>query len=163
MMNITNPTHYDDVIVTTMASQITSLTIVYSIVHSDADQRKYQNSASLASVQGIHRWPVNIPHKGPVTRKMFPFDDVIMSIRYTPLRKSSRTFSCMCHIFKLIFWYCYKNMAFCNKNCIKQFIYFLIFASICYALGALRTSLNPKMRCSHKQIIRHHAFKISGE
>ena len=28
-------------------------------------------------LQGFHRWPVNSPHKGPVTRKMFPFDDVI--------------------------------------------------------------------------------------
>ena len=27
---------------------------------------------------GIHRWPVNSPHKCIVTRKMFPFDDVIM-------------------------------------------------------------------------------------
>ena len=43
-----------------------------------ADQRKYQNSASLAFVRGIHRRPVNSPHKWPVTRKMFPFDDVIM-------------------------------------------------------------------------------------
>ena len=70
--------HYDDVIMTTLASQITSLAIVYSIVHSDADQRKHQSSASLAFVRGIHRGPVNSPHKGPVTRKMFPFDDVIM-------------------------------------------------------------------------------------
>ena len=61
-----------------MASQITSLTIVYSTVHSGADQRKHQSSASLAFVRGIHRSPVNSPHKGPVTRKMFPFDDVIM-------------------------------------------------------------------------------------
>ena len=61
-----------------IASQITSLTIVYSIVCSDADQRKLQSSASLAFVQGIHRGPVNSPHKWPVTRKMFPFDDVIM-------------------------------------------------------------------------------------
>ena len=45
---------------------------------SGADQRKHQSSASLAFVRGIHRWPVNSPHKGPVTRKMFPFDDVIM-------------------------------------------------------------------------------------
>ena len=63
-----------------MASQITSLTIVYSTVHSGADQRKHQSSASLAFVQGIHRWPVNSQHKGPVTRKIFPFDDVIMNI-----------------------------------------------------------------------------------
>ena len=61
-----------------MASQITSLTIVYSAVYSGAGQRKHQSSASLAFVRGIHRWPVNSPHKGPVTRKMFPFDDVIM-------------------------------------------------------------------------------------
>ena len=62
----------------TIASQMTSLIIVYSTVYSDADQRKPQSSASLAFVRGIHRWPVNSPHKGPVTRKMFPFDDVIM-------------------------------------------------------------------------------------
>ena len=61
-----------------IASQITSLTIVFSTVYSDADQNKHQSSASLAFVQGIHRGPVNSPHKWPVTRKMFPFDDVIM-------------------------------------------------------------------------------------
>ena len=70
--------HYDDVIMCTMASQITSLTIVYSTVYSDADQRKHQSSASLAFVRGIRRGPVNSPHKWPVTRKMFPFHDVIM-------------------------------------------------------------------------------------
>ena len=61
-----------------MASLITGVSIVYSTVCSGGDQRKHQSSASLASVWGIHRWPVNCPHKGPVTRKMFPFDDVIM-------------------------------------------------------------------------------------
>ena len=70
--------HYNDVIMGAIASQITSLTIVYSTVYSDADQRKHQSSASLAFVRGIHRGPVNSPHKWPVTRKMFPFDDVIM-------------------------------------------------------------------------------------
>ena len=43
-----------------------------------ADERKHQSSASPAFVRGIHRWLVNSPHKGPVMRKMFPFDDVIM-------------------------------------------------------------------------------------
>ena len=62
----------------TVASQITSLTIVYSAVYSDADQRKHQSSASLAFVREIRRGPVNSPHKWPVTRKMFPFDGVIM-------------------------------------------------------------------------------------
>ena len=66
-----------------IASQITSLTIVYSTIYSDADQRKHQSSASLAFVWEIHRGPVNSPHKWPVTRKMFPFDDVIMMARIT--------------------------------------------------------------------------------
>ena len=70
--------YYNDVIMGTIASQITSLTIVYSIVYSDADQRKHQSSASLAFVRGIHRGPVNSPHKWPLTRKIFSFDDVIM-------------------------------------------------------------------------------------
>ena len=70
--------HYSDVIMITMASQITSLRIVYSIDYSGADQRKHQGSASLAFVRGIHRWPVISPHKWQVTRKTFPFDDVIM-------------------------------------------------------------------------------------
>ena len=70
--------HYGDVIIDAIASQITSLTIVYSIVYSDADQRKHQSSASLAFVRRIHRGPMNSPHKWPVTWKMFPFDDVIM-------------------------------------------------------------------------------------
>ena len=76
VITITVRSHYTDVIMDTMASQITSLTVV--TVYSSADQRKHHSSASLAFVRGIHRWPVNFPHKGPVTRKMFPFDDVIM-------------------------------------------------------------------------------------
>ena len=70
--------HSTDVIMSLMASQITSLTIVYSPVCSGTDQRKDRISASLAFVRGIHRGPVNSRHKRPVTRKMFSFDDVIM-------------------------------------------------------------------------------------
>ena len=57
----------------TMVSQMTGVSIVYLTVCSSADRGKHQSSASLAFVQGI-----NSPHKGPVTRKMFPFDDAIM-------------------------------------------------------------------------------------
>ena len=74
----TKASHYDDVIMTMLASQITSLTVVYSIVYSGVNQRKHQSSGSLAFVREIHRGSVNFPHKWPVTRKMFPFDDVIM-------------------------------------------------------------------------------------
>ena len=75
-MMLTN--YYTGIIMGTIASQITSFMIVYTTVYSDADQRKYQSSASLAFVWGIHRRPVNSLHKWPVTRKMFPFDDVII-------------------------------------------------------------------------------------
>ena len=50
----------------------------YSIVYAGVNQRKHLSAASLAFVRGIHRWPVNSPHKGPVTRRMLPCDDVIM-------------------------------------------------------------------------------------
>ena len=63
-----------------VASQITSITITYSTVHSGTNHRKQQSSTSLAFVRGFHRWPVNFPHKWPVTRKMFPFDDVILHL-----------------------------------------------------------------------------------
>ena len=71
--------HQNDVIMGAMASQITSLTIVYSTVYSGAVQRKHQSSVSLAFVRGSHRWPVNSPHKWAVTREMFPFGDVVLN------------------------------------------------------------------------------------
>ena len=62
-------THYNDVIMNAMASQITSLAIVYSSVYSGVDQRTHQSSASLAFVRGIHRWPAHSP--GQQRRKCF--------------------------------------------------------------------------------------------
>ena len=73
--------HYSDVIMNAMSPQITSLTTVYSTVYWGTDQRKHQSSAWLDFVRGIHRWPVNSPHKGPVTRKMLQFEYVIMHWR----------------------------------------------------------------------------------
>ena len=81
------PKYYIGVKMSAMASQIISLATVYSIVYSDADQRKHQISVSLAFVRGIHRGPGTSPHKGPVTRKIFPFDDASMktfTARYNP-------------------------------------------------------------------------------
>ena len=72
--------HWSEAIMSTMASRITSITIAYSTVYSGADQWKHQSSVLLVFVRGIHRWPVNSPRKGPVTRELFPFDDVIMMI-----------------------------------------------------------------------------------
>ena len=61
-----------------MASQITGVSVVCLIACSGADQRKHRSSTSPAFVWWIHRWPVDSPNKGPVTRKRFLFDDVIM-------------------------------------------------------------------------------------
>ena len=63
--------HYNDVIMTTMASKITSLTVVYSTIYSDADQRKHQSSALLAFVWGIHRDRWNPRTKGQLRGKCF--------------------------------------------------------------------------------------------
>ena len=101
------PQHYNDVIMTTMASQITNLTVVYSTIYSDADQRKHQSSASLTFVWGNHRdwW---IPHtKGQlrgkcfhlmtpsgstVLRKVFPCHDVLSCLNQHSRRWSPRIF-----------------------------------------------------------------------
>ena len=77
--------HNNDVIMRTMASQITSVSVVCPAVASGSVQRKHQSSASLAIVRGIHRWPVNFPHKRSETRKLFPFEDVIMICSHTAL------------------------------------------------------------------------------
>ena len=96
--------HYYDVIMGAVASQITSLTIVYSTVYSGAYQSKHQSSASLAFVRGTHRGPVNSPHKWPVTRKMLPFDDVIMGL--------SETTNINIVVVFLTFWLTYRNSVF---------------------------------------------------
>ena len=74
-----NYPHYCGVIMGAMTSQITSLNIFCSTAYSGADQRKHQRSTLLVFVWRIHRWPINSPYKCPVTRKMLPFDDVIMA------------------------------------------------------------------------------------
>ena len=83
--------YYCDVIMSTVSSQITSLAIVYSTIYSDADQIIHQSSASLAFLRGTG--PVNSPHKWPVTRIMFPFDDVIMITPLAPME----CYDCPCH------------------------------------------------------------------
>ena len=72
--------HYSGVIMSVVVSLITSLMIVYSTIYSGADQRKHQSSAQQAFVRGIRPWPTNSPQKGPVTRKIFPFNGVIMGL-----------------------------------------------------------------------------------
>ena len=106
--------HYNDVIMGAITTQITSLAIVYSIVYSDADQRKHLSSASLAFVRGIHREPVISPHKWPVTRKIFPFDDVIMVIHtsraFVSCTKRIIFFTELMYVAIIIDWFQYQRI-----------------------------------------------------
>ena len=77
--DLPSSSHYSDAIMRAMGSQVTGLANVCSTVYSGADQRKHQSSASLAFFRWNHRWPLSSPHKGPITRKIFRFDVVIMS------------------------------------------------------------------------------------
>ena len=102
-----------------MASQITSITIVYSSVYSGADQRKHQSSASRAFVRGIHRSPVNSPHNRPVTREIFPFDDVITVVicNFGTDNYSNRDYADKMTIY--VFTFCHYvlcNINFSNNN-----------------------------------------------
>ena len=95
--------HYNDVIMSMIVSQITSVSIVCSTVYSGTDRRKHQSSASLAFVRGIHWWPVDSPHKGKVRRKMFPLDDVIVLKMPVPYIDVARTWPLLtveksCHL-----------------------------------------------------------------
>ena len=87
--------HYSVVIMSAIASQITSILTVYSTICSCADQTKHQSFASLASVPGIRRWPVNSLHKVPVTWKMF--DGAIMNYNCRDVMQSDITELCIQH------------------------------------------------------------------
>ena len=89
--------HYSDVIMSSMASQITSVSIVKSTVCSGVDEKKkHQSSASLAFVRRIYRWRLNPPHKGLVTRKTFPFrlGEIYMHRRPEPSFVPARHAAC---------------------------------------------------------------------
>ena len=88
-----------------MASQITSLTIFYLTVYSGTDESKHQSSTLLAFVQGFHRWPVISAHKGPVTRKMLPFDNIIMAIKIFVLSSWNIVTACVVKIRSVCGWY----------------------------------------------------------
>ena len=92
--------HYNGVIISAMAFQITSFSTICPTACSGADQRKHQSSASLSIVRGIHGGgDIPLTHKVPVTLKMFPFDDV------TRNRNTWDSFhtSSMCLLFALSF------------------------------------------------------------
>ena len=135
-----------------MAFQITSLTIVYSTVYSGADQRKHQSSASLAFVRGIHRWPVNSQHKGPITRKMFTFDDVIMCIE-TSLNDpcSDKRYIFLCSVL------CSSILGFCTIPLwyfVIEYTPFVLIAHLSQRmLWVLRVYLQTNENITHYQLV----------
>ena len=127
--------HYRDAIMSAMASQITSLTIVYSVVYSGADNRKHQSSSSLAFAQGIRRWPLNSPHKWPVTQKMFPFDDVIMLRTLFLFTRILSSPFCL-HVYCAVLVYTYTVQYFClHVHCAVLFVYTYTEQSLCINAG----------------------------
>ena len=93
--------HYGDVIMSAMASQ--------NHQPRECLRNRLSKEASKLRItglgRGIHRWPVNSPHKGPVTRKMFPFDDVIMGITKESSRSPAVYYSGLLHWHETIVWY----------------------------------------------------------
>ena len=69
--------HHSSVIMSMVVAQITGVSIVCSNVYS-ATSKKISKLGIIGLCEGIHRWPVDSAHKGVITRKMFPFDDVIL-------------------------------------------------------------------------------------
>ena len=87
--------------------------------------RKHQSSASLALVRGIPRWLMNILHKGPVTRKIFPFDDVIMSnwksrIQVFPFRFTLYRYSVWFSFTRVATWPTFVKYVICSAE-VKHF------------------------------------------
>ena len=141
--------HYSDVIMSGMASQISSLTIVYSTVHSSgADQRKHQSSVSQVFVRGIHPWPMNQPvtSEFPAQRasnaENFPFDDVIMNT--FRLKHNGRQFA---NIFKCIFLM--KKVEFGLKFHWSLFLMGQLMISQCEKIFNLHDILTPASKSKH--------------
>ena len=134
--------HYSDVIISEITSQITGVSIVYSIICSEADRRKNQCSALMAFVREIHRSPVNSPHKGSVTRKMFPFDDVIMQLykrHYTMTASVSMMTNVQenCYLlsgFYLKHYWCLNDYPLSSATVSHDFIYNAVPLTHCYIL-----------------------------
>ena len=146
----------------TIASQITSLTIVYSNVYSGVDQRKHQSSASLAFVRGIHRGPVNSPHKGPVTRKMFPFDDVIMNILLYRMFPNRWRFHRASHHWYTT-WFCQVILETCSwhsaKSTSKETVFCVRLLTI--RLIALKNEMGAKTNLPRKSAPRYFGVYIT--
>ena len=100
-------------------------------------------------MRGIHRWPVNSPHKGPVTRKMFPFDDVIMNKRLPllPVRLISMPLKSRQMIRAVVIWYIIKSEIFAWVHIVSNYhIVYNIRRTKCQNLNVSRLGLQLSLR-----------------
>ena len=142
--------HYSDVIMRAMASQITDVLIVCSTVCWGTNQRKQQSSASLAFARGIHRWWVDSPHKGPVTRKIFPFNDVAMI--FEKINSVVTAPYCILHQWRV--WYPCKNA--------KNWIYIDMFDMLIYFVcDCWYTTLNIRVYHRNNYFVRYKVVEMS--
>ena len=132
---------FSDVMMSAMASQITCVWIVCPTVYSGADQRKHQSPASLAFVRGIYRWPVDSSHRGPATRKIFPFDDVIMSrVQYLSLPRVKYEAAAS--------YGCFQTYVFCVGDYICKCIPCIIILNTWFLILLILISINGNERLS---------------
>ena len=138
---------------TMLASQITSLTVVYSIVYSGVNQRKHQTSASLAFVWEIHRGPVNFPHKWPVTRKMFPFDDVIMILNRYEHVESYSDLETIDHILHQL-----PSCCICRRKLKVIYIYIYLYITHTHRYIYIYIYIYGKRTSLHSPSLKHRIF-----
>ena len=93
--------HCNDFRIGAMASQITGVSIVWSTVCSGAEQQQQQQK-----IKAPRHWGESMDsnNKGPVTRRMLPFDDVIMVI--TVPADVVQNLSCLHHNISAYRWFC---------------------------------------------------------
>ena len=160
--------HHNDVLMGAIASQITSLTIVFSVIYLDTDQRKHQSSASLAFVWGIHRGR-------PVTRKMFPFDDVITTLMLQERNQRNNVielinfshFLLVALLCENICMQAYKIHQRLIHSHIIFFLWIMLLKRFCQFLCSLRLStvpnnmLNKTTHCRHDDVERSTHIRIT--
>ena len=127
--------HYNDVIMSAVTSQITSIFIVCSAVPSGADQRNFQSSVSLVIVQGIDRWLVNSPRKRPVTWKMCPFDEVIIWL-HNCIQQDKIGAVCLISITQLLLG---SQQPWVQTSMIKQSARILLLSDLCIDKAGWKT------------------------
>ena len=139
-----NSLHYSDVTTSLMASQNTSNSTVHSTICLSQHKKKHQRVRYWPFVMGIHRWPVDSPHKGPVMWKVFPLCDIIMCDGLSSVRPMSSctngiSESANAFILNIIVW---KDLfQITAGNNIKHFHYRLC------CLANLNVFLTPTVSC----------------